>query len=550
MSLTRTILQYLPRLTLINVAQDLRVGVGSNDEKADIIKELMSRRRTRLPAILEKLPKPELRKICLYLRLPTSGMPRADLIYRILDCPEKNWENPMTPREMAALEKKPRRRRRISRPIFSKDHSRDERSLDKRFVSHWNKSTGAKMRAHRKALGYSQKDLARMLGVKQSTISIWENAYSSPSQAMQKRIEYRLKMDSDTLPTRADEQSVVRWITSRRLQLNLSQKDLAQKIGVATSVVSQWETGQTKPSKTTLKRVFEVLGHTADGETILEPEASVKTLLLTARRRLGLTQKDFADKLKVSQAAISVWEKGRSEPRPRTKKLLLKTLARISKDISGERENENLSNWIAGHRRMHGMTQKELAKALRTSHSTISLWENGKVQPSPQTLKKLYSFFGERWQGQKTNKIDLAEAAHNQKASVRASSRKAADTRRRSAKKKATKTRAFQGQKKKPSETNNAKKESSTPKATKGRSIKKKSKKPAPQSARIAEIMRQAAINGNNVADEDNADSPAQKNKTKQEAKKLRDGEKKVHRSVIRRQRPSNSTSSINHNND
>ena len=548
MSLTRTILEYLPRLTLLNLAQDLRVSVGSNDEKEDIIKELMSRRRTGLPAILEQLPKPELRKICLYLRLPTSGMPRADLVYRILDCPEKNWKNPMTPTELAALEKKPRRRRRISRPIFSEDDSRDGRSLDKRFVSHWNKSTGAKMKAHRKALGFSQKNLARMLGVKQSTISIWENAYSSPSQSMQKRIEYRLKMDSDTLPTRADEQSVVRWITSRRLQLNLSQKDLAQKLGVSTTVVSLWETGQTKPSKSTQKKIFEVLGHTSDGETILEPEASVKTLLLTARRRLGLTQKDFADKLKVSQAAISVWEKGRSEPRPRTKKLLLKTLVKISKDISEETENENLAKWIAGHRRMHGMTQKELAKALRTSHSTISLWENGKVQPSPQTLNKLYSFFGKKWQGQKTNKIDLAEAAHSQKASVSPSSGKSADTRRGSAKKRGTKKTSPQT--KKPAKTKDSKKVSSSSKSTKKRSAKKKFKKPAPQSARIAEIMRQAALNGNNGEIEENGDQQNHKDKQMTEAKKLRDGEKKVHRSVIRRHRQSSSSSAINHNED
>lgn len=406
------------------------------------------------------------------------------------------------------------------------------------------------MRAHRKALGFSQKNLARMLGVKQSTISIWENAYSSPSQSMQKRIEYRLKMDSDTLPTRADEQSVVRWITSRRLQLNLSQKELAQKLGVSTTVVSLWETGQTKPSKSTQKKIFEVLGHTSDGETILEPEASVKTLLLTARRRLGLTQKDFADKLKVSQAAISVWEKGRSEPRPRTKKLLLKTLVKISKDISEETENKNLAKWIAGHRRMHGMTQKELAKALRTSHSTISLWENGKVHPSPQTLNKLYSFFGERWQGQKTNKIDLAEAAHSQKASIHTSSGKVADTRRESAKKKATKKGGAKTKKEKPSKTNNAKNESATPKAAKGRSTKKKSKKPAPQSARIAEIMRQAALNGNNGEIEENGERQNNNNKQQEVAKKLRDGEKKVHRSVIRRQRPPSSAYTTNHNED
>lgn len=524
MSLTKTILESLSRVTLLNLGQDLNVNIGSNDTKEDIIKELMSRRRTSLPVILDNLPKPKLRKICRYLGLSETGMPRADLVDRILDCPEENWKNPRTPEELAAMEKKPRRRSRYHRDKWA--HTGDSIDIETdNFNEHafpyWNKAAGAKMKAHRKALGFSQKNLARMLGVKQSTISIWENAYSSPSDSMQKRIEKRLKMDEADLPTRADEQKIVRWITSRRLQMNLTQKELAKKLNVSTTVISLWETGQIVPSSDTYNRLSEVLGNEegSDGKIFLEPETSIQNLLLNTRRRLGLTQNEFAKKLRVSQAAVSVWEKGRSEPRPRTKRLLLKTLVRLSENISDNAEDLDLAAWISSRRRMSGITQKDLAKHLETSHSTISLWENGKAVPNITAQNKLFVLFGEKWtapEGAVGSNVSSSTGLSFTDDPFSASNGLEFTEPRKTRKRKV------------PSE-----------KQTSSAKNKKTSKKPLPQSARIAEITKQAKLRQKeSIKTEENA-SEENDNPTKKSSKnvKLRTGEKKVHRRVIRRKR-------------
>ncbi len=523
MSLTKTVLESLGRITLLNLGQTLNLDIAGNDTKEDIIKELMSRRRTALPVILEHLPKPKLREICRYLGLPESGMPRADLVYRILDCPEEKWKNPRTPEELAAMEAKPRRRNRYRRSMWA--HAGDpnggekDNEFDEQAYPVWNRAIGAKMKAHRKALGFSQKNLARMLGVKQSTISLWENAYSCPSAPMQKRIEKRLKLDEEHLPTRADEQKIVRWITSRRLQMNLTQKELAKALNVSTTVVSLWETGQIVPSSDTYDKLSEVLGDGLNGNNILEPDTSVQNLLLNTRRRLGLTQNEFARKLRVSQAAVSVWEKGRSEPRPRTKRLLLKTLVRLSENISDNVEDLDLASWISSRRRISGITQKELANKLETSHSTISLWENGKAVPNISAQNKLFSLFGEKWIGPENNRSSKSSSSDDLSSTVDPFS--------------AGDPLHFAGPRK------TRKKKVSSTKKTSTAEKKKSSKKPLPQSARIAEIMKQAKLKQEAVLKDKNtpADKDAGSKKTSSKNGKLRTGEKKVHRSVIRRKR-------------
>lgn len=49
-------------------------------------------------------------------------------------------------------------------------------------------------------------------------------------------------------------------IKQKRLDLGLTQKELAVKIGVDQSAVAQWENGKTAPNRGRLMRVAEALG--------------------------------------------------------------------------------------------------------------------------------------------------------------------------------------------------------------------------------------------------------------------------------------------------
>lgn len=57
-----------------------------------------------------------------------------------------------------------------------------------------------------------------------------------------------------------------------RLSLNLTQDDIAQKIGVKRSTVSMWETGESLPRADKLPELAKILGCTVD--ELLRDEAS------------------------------------------------------------------------------------------------------------------------------------------------------------------------------------------------------------------------------------------------------------------------------------
>jgi len=50
------------------------------------------------------------------------------------------------------------------------------------------------------------------------------------------------------------------YIRSRRKNINLTQKELAEKVGVSTNTVARWERGETEPSFSDFLRVCVALG--------------------------------------------------------------------------------------------------------------------------------------------------------------------------------------------------------------------------------------------------------------------------------------------------
>lgn len=53
-------------------------------------------------------------------------------------------------------------------------------------------------------------------------------------------------------------------IKDKRLNLHMTQEELAEKVGVVQSAISAWESGESKPRSELLPKIAEILGCTID----------------------------------------------------------------------------------------------------------------------------------------------------------------------------------------------------------------------------------------------------------------------------------------------
>ena len=111
---------------------------------------------------------------------------------------------------------------------------------------------------------------------------------------------------------------------------------------------------------------------------------------IRARRiDLKLTKVQLSLNLNVSDITIYLWERNKVQP----------SLTQIPKIIEFlgrdpfEKETENLSDKIREYRRVHGLTQKKLAKQLGIDHTTLAGWERGEHQPTQFHIDQISYLF-------------------------------------------------------------------------------------------------------------------------------------------------------------
>ena len=101
-------------------------------------------------------------------------------------------------------------------------------------------------------------------------------------------------------------------IREGRMSLGINQVELAMRIGVDPSVVNSWETRGGRPSVRNLKRVASALGLKVSD--LYHSDAGAAGTLVDLRVRAGLSQREVAQFLGVSQTTVSCWERGVSRP--------------------------------------------------------------------------------------------------------------------------------------------------------------------------------------------------------------------------------------------
>ncbi len=120
----------------------------------------------------------------------------------------------------------------------------------------------------------------------------------------------------------ANPQTIGEAIRKRRLDLNLRQSDVAERIGCDQMSVVNWEKGHSTPRVIHMAKVVEFLGYNP-----LPTGATIAEQLVAHRKARGLTQKIFARELGIDPSTLAKWERGEREPKGRFRKHALSTIA-------------------------------------------------------------------------------------------------------------------------------------------------------------------------------------------------------------------------------
>lgn len=98
-------------------------------------------------------------------------------------------------------------------------------------------------------------------------------------------------------------------LRKRRLDLGLTQREVAGIIGVNETTIVNWEKNHTSPPVKYLPKIVEFLGYIP-----FDGGRSLGERIANCRKLLGLNQKELANLLGVDPYTVSCWEKDERKP--------------------------------------------------------------------------------------------------------------------------------------------------------------------------------------------------------------------------------------------
>jgi transcriptional regulator with XRE-family HTH domain len=109
------------------------------------------------------------------------------------------------------------------------------------------------------------------------------------------------------------------------------------------------------------------------------------------RLDVKLLQKDVARILGVDSMTVNNWERNRCQP-----KLYLtpKIVQFLGCNPFPTNQNSSIIEAIKAYRLMHGLSQKNMARALGIDPTTLARWENGRSRPVATLRKRLARLLG------------------------------------------------------------------------------------------------------------------------------------------------------------
>ena len=113
------------------------------------------------------------------------------------------------------------------------------------------KTAGDHLRKKRLDLKLLQREVALILGVEEATIWNWENNYSSPKlhyiPGIIKFLGY--------VPFNTHAKTFGERIVNKRRLLGITQKEMANRLGVDPSTLARWERNESRPMKKYLEKL-------------------------------------------------------------------------------------------------------------------------------------------------------------------------------------------------------------------------------------------------------------------------------------------------------
>lgn len=185
----------------------------------------------------------------------------------------------------------------------------------------------------RQEFGLTQKQIASILNIKTNTYNQYEKGIREPKIEILKKLANYYNCSIDFVLGRnfvenEDKKTYNNYISALfslklkklRIQNKITQEQLAKKLGVARTTITNYETGESKPDIETLKKIAEYFNCTIDDllNTSLDNEPNLNinfvNKLKEYRKLNNYTQFDLAQKLNLKQTTISKWERDKSIP--------------------------------------------------------------------------------------------------------------------------------------------------------------------------------------------------------------------------------------------
>jgi transcriptional regulator with XRE-family HTH domain len=266
----------------------------------------------------------------------------------------------------------------------------------------------ASLRQLRVSAGMRPAEVAQLLGVNASSVLNWEYGISRPRPATLGRLARLHSVDITAIdglkPAMRETPRATRpALRAARMAAGLTILALAHKARVHPYTVRAWESGTACPRRQSMDFIASALRvepATLDPEcwktrTAQHTDSTIGAILRRLRQEKGLTQREVAEAVGVSQGVVAHWENGRCAPSPRRMGRLAAllgdaVLVMSTAEAQVARRDEKSLGAI---RRRSGMSQRDVARFVGVARATVGHWETGRRRPSNASMDALAALF-------------------------------------------------------------------------------------------------------------------------------------------------------------
>ena len=166
-----------------------------------------------------------------------------------------------------------------------------------------------------------QANMVERWGVQQSEVTITYR-FSQPNEPAALVLPKFHRMNSRNRPLE-QLNTLGDHLLRRRLTQKLLQRQVAERIGVDTTSIANWESNRTKPGFEYMPAIIRFLGYNP-----LPPSDKWSERLVQCRTVLGISQKESAKRIGVDASTLARWERGEREPAGAMEVLALRFVSR------------------------------------------------------------------------------------------------------------------------------------------------------------------------------------------------------------------------------